>query len=132
MARLERHPDRADQRTGFARHGRARPPGKFAYVYQGHIEKIPILEEILREVAASRQRRSPTSATISPTRRHAARGLGDRHGECAAGGEGRAHYVTEAGRTGAVREVAELLLKAQGYWERHSGSTKLADPATLS
>ena len=29
-----------------------------------------------------------------------------------------AHYVTEhAGGQGAVREVCELLLKAQGYWQ---------------
>jgi 3-deoxy-D-manno-octulosonate 8-phosphate phosphatase (KDO 8-P phosphatase) len=30
-----------------------------------------------------------------------------------------AHYITEAtGGNGAVREVAELILKAQGHWER--------------
>jgi len=30
----------------------------------------------------------------------------------------QAHYVTEApGGSGAVREVVELILKAQGYWE---------------
>jgi len=29
-----------------------------------------------------------------------------------------AHYVTQAvGGSGAVREVVELLLKSQGYWE---------------
>lgn len=30
-----------------------------------------------------------------------------------------AHYVTEAdGGAGAVREVADLILKAQGHWDR--------------
>jgi 3-deoxy-D-manno-octulosonate 8-phosphate phosphatase KdsC-like HAD superfamily phosphatase len=30
----------------------------------------------------------------------------------------QAHYVTSApGGSGAVREVVELILKAQGYWE---------------
>jgi YrbI family 3-deoxy-D-manno-octulosonate 8-phosphate phosphatase len=49
MAELEGHQDRRDQRAPVAGHGRARAPGKMSYVYQGHIEKIPILEEILAD-----------------------------------------------------------------------------------
>ena len=39
---------------------------KFKYVYQGHTEKIPILEEILADAKIG-PRKWPTSATISPT-----------------------------------------------------------------
>ena len=37
------------------------------YVYQGHEEKIPIVEEILAKSNISRPSMSPTPATISPT-----------------------------------------------------------------
>jgi 3-deoxy-D-manno-octulosonate 8-phosphate phosphatase (KDO 8-P phosphatase) len=88
------------------------------YVYQGHIEKIPILEEIL-------QRSGFTGAQVAY--------MGDdltdvvvmnRVGLSVAPANARpevkrsAMHVTESpGGRGAVREVAELLLKAQGHWE---------------
>src|SRR5688572_4699193 len=91
---------------------------KFAYVYQGHIEKIPILEEILAD------------CSIDP--RHVAY-IGDdltdivvmrRVGLSFATANARpqvkqvAHYVTEApGGSGAVREVCEYILKAKGLFD---------------
>jgi 3-deoxy-D-manno-octulosonate 8-phosphate phosphatase (KDO 8-P phosphatase) len=91
---------------------------KFKYVYQGHTEKIPIIEEILAD------------AKVEPA---AVAYIGDdftdvvvmrRVGLAVATANARtevksiAHYVTEApGGQGAVREVVELLLKAQGRWE---------------
>jgi len=90
---------------------------KMTYVYQGHIEKIPILEEIL------------TDARIDPAEiAYAGDDLTDvvvmrRVGLAIATANAReevkraAHYVTRAsGGFGAVREVAELLLKAQNLW----------------
>src|SRR5215813_14453688 len=90
---------------------------KMTYVYQGHIEKIPILEEIL------------TDARIVPAEiAYAGDDLTDvvvmrRVGLAIATANAReevkraAHYVTRAsGGFGAVREVAELLLKAQNLW----------------
>ncbi|HUQ93174.1 MAG TPA: HAD hydrolase family protein [Bryobacteraceae bacterium] len=90
---------------------------KFSYVYQGHIEKIPILEEILAD------------SKIDPSQ---VAYIGDdltdivvmrRVGLTFAAGNARpevkriAHITTEArGGQGAVREVAEFLLKAKGYW----------------
>ena len=91
---------------------------KFKYVYQGHTEKIPILEEILAD------------AKISPDE---VAYIGDdftdvvvmrRVGFAIATANARpevkpiAHYVTEApGGSGAVRETIELILKAQGKWD---------------
>ena len=86
------------------------------YVYQGHIEKIPILEEILADAKSHsdsglHRRRSdrvvdhePCWFCRSPSRTRA---------EVKA----KAHYITAAGAVeGAVREIAELLLMAQGHW----------------
>lgn len=91
---------------------------KFTYIYQGHIEKIPILEEILAD------------AKIDPSQ---VAYIGDdltdivvmrRVGMSVAVANARpevkqaAHMVTEArGGHGAVREVCELILKAQGHWQ---------------
>ena len=91
---------------------------KFSYVYQGHIEKIPIIEEILAD------------CSIEP--RHVAY-IGDdltdivvmrRVGLSFATANARpevkriAHYVTEApGGSGAVREVCEYILKAKGLFD---------------
>jgi 3-deoxy-D-manno-octulosonate 8-phosphate phosphatase (KDO 8-P phosphatase) len=91
---------------------------KFKYVYQGHTEKIPIIEEILAD------------AKVEPS---AVAYIGDdftdvvvmrRVGLAVATANARpevksiAHYVTEAsGGQGAVREVVELLLKSQGRWD---------------
>ena len=90
---------------------------KFKYIYQGHTEKIPIINEILAD------------AKIDPTE---VAYIGDdftdvvvmrRVGLAIATANARpemkpiAHYVTQApGGQGAVREVVELLLKAQGKW----------------
>ena len=91
---------------------------KFKYVYQGHTEKIPILNEILAD------------ARIDPSQ---VAYIGDdftdvvvmrRVGLAVATANARpevkriAHHVTEVpGGQGAVREVVELLLKAQGRWD---------------
>ncbi len=91
---------------------------KMTYVYQGHIEKIPVLEEIL------------ASARITPAQ---VAYIGDdltdvvvmkRVGLSIATANARPevkdcamHVTRSAGGQGAVREVAELLLKAQGHWD---------------
>lgn len=91
---------------------------KMSYVFQGHIEKIPILQEIL------------TDAKIDPAQ---VAYIGDdftdvvlfhRVGFAIATANARdevkreAHYVTRhPGGTGAVREVIELIMKAQGSWD---------------
>ena len=91
---------------------------KFRYVYQGHVEKIPIINEILADA-----RIDPAEVAY----------IGDdftdvvvmrRVGFAIATANARpevkqvAHYVTTTpGGQGAVREVVELLLRAQGRWD---------------
>ena len=88
------------------------------YVYQGHIEKVPILEEIMEKaqlqadeiaymgddftdiVVMRRVGFAIAVANARPEVRH------------------EAHYVTKsAGGEGAVREVVELILDACGFWD---------------
>ena len=91
---------------------------KMNYVYQGHIEKVPILEEILQkaqldpsEVAYMGDdftdivvmRRVGFAIAVANARPEVKR---------------EAHYVTErAGGDGAVREAVELILDACGFWD---------------
>ncbi len=90
---------------------------KMNYVYQGHIEKIPILEQILAEAGLQPDevaymgddftdlvvmRRVGFAIAVANARPEVKR---------------EAHYVTEAtGGNGAVREVIEIILDAQGFW----------------
>ena len=91
---------------------------KMTYVYQGHIEKVPILEEILRDAqldgsAVAYMGDDLTDAVIM-------RRVGFPIATANARDEVKrmARYVTKAaGGSGAVREVIELLLKAQNRWQ---------------
>jgi 3-deoxy-D-manno-octulosonate 8-phosphate phosphatase (KDO 8-P phosphatase) len=90
---------------------------KMNYVYQGHIEKIPILEKILAEANLKPDevaymgddftdlvvmRRVGFAVAVANARPEVKR---------------EAHYITEAtGGNGAVREVIEIILDATGYW----------------
>lgn len=91
---------------------------KMSYIYQGHIEKIPILEEILKDagiaaaevayigddftdvVIMNRVGLSIATANARPEVKRCAK-----------------HVTRKPGGDGAVREVAELLLRAQGHWD---------------
>jgi len=98
----------------------------FTYVRQGHLEKLPIYEEILADSGLT----SDQVAFIGDDLTDAI--LMRRVGLAVATGNARpevkriAHYVTEAaGGRGAVREACEIVLKAQGHWEgilRHYGT----------
>ena len=90
---------------------------KMTYVYQGHIEKIPILEEILADAQIDKEEVAYIGDDFTDIV------IMHRVGFAIATGNARdevkreAHYVTTAvGGSGAVREVVELLLKAQGRW----------------
>src|SRR5262249_29654575 len=103
-------------RNSPATEARAKQVG-MRFVYQGYIEKIPVLEEIatksgipLAEMAYIGDdltdlvvmRRVGVAFAPANAREEVKRG---------------AHFVTTArGGSGAVREVAELLLEARGRW----------------
>ena len=90
---------------------------KMTYVYQGHIEKIPILEQILRDGAISSSEVAYIGDDLTDIVVMNRVGLGIATANARAEVKQCAKFVTEAaGGHGAVREVVELLLKAQGHW----------------
>jgi 3-deoxy-D-manno-octulosonate 8-phosphate phosphatase (KDO 8-P phosphatase) len=96
---------------------RARSAG-FAHVYQGHTEKIPILEEILEKAAVSSEQVAYVGDDYTDVVIMHRVGLAIATANAKPEVKGEAHYVTGVpGGRGAIREVIELLLKAQGRWE---------------
>ncbi|MCL6507819.1 MAG: HAD hydrolase family protein [Bryobacteraceae bacterium] len=91
---------------------------RFAYVYQGHIEKIPVFEEILSRAGVGPEQVAYVGDDLTDVIVMRRVGLAVATANARPEVKRCAHFVTasEGGR-GAVREVAELLLKAQGYWD---------------
>ena len=91
---------------------------KFTYVYQGHIEKIPILEEILGDAKLDPSEVAYIGDDLTDVVVMRRVGLPIATANARAEVKRQAHYVTsQPGGNGAVREVIELILKAQGLWE---------------
>jgi len=88
------------------------------YVYQGHIEKIPILQEILAQSGISADETAYAGDDLTDVVVMRRVGFGIATAKARPEVKPIAHYVTQArGGDGAVREVVELLLKAQGKWD---------------
>ncbi len=91
---------------------------KMSYIYQGHIEKIPILEEILADSKIPAEQVAYIGDDLTDVVIMNRVGLGIATANARPEVKRCAKHVTEAsGGSGAVREVAELLLRAQGHWE---------------
>jgi 3-deoxy-D-manno-octulosonate 8-phosphate phosphatase (KDO 8-P phosphatase) len=89
------------------------------YVYQGHIEKIPILEEILQKAQVDRGEVAYIGDDLTDVTIMRRVGFAVAPANARAEVKAAAHYVTGApGGDGAVREAIELILKAQGLWEK--------------
>jgi len=90
---------------------------KMTYVYQGHIEKIPILEEIAAKSGVPFDQIAYAGDDLTDAIVMRRVGLGIAVANARPEVKRVAHYVTEAaGGSGAIREVAEMLLQAQGHW----------------
>jgi 3-deoxy-D-manno-octulosonate 8-phosphate phosphatase (KDO 8-P phosphatase) len=90
---------------------------KMSYVYQGHIEKIPILEEILADAKIEPGDVAYIGDDFTDVVIMNRVGLAIATANARAEVKKAAHYVTQVpGGEGAVREVVELLLKAQNRW----------------
>ena len=90
---------------------------KMSYVYQGHIEKIPILEEILKDAKIDANDVAYAGDDLTDVVVLRRVGLAIATGNAREEVKRAAHYVTQAGGGhGAIRELAELLLKAQNRW----------------
>ena len=87
-------------------------------MYQGHIEKIPILEEILRDAKVDASEVAYIGDDLTDVVVMRRVGLPVATANARQEVKRQAHYVTsQPGGNGAVREVIELILKAQGSWE---------------
>lgn len=90
---------------------------KMRYIYQGHIEKIPILEEIREKSGIALDQIAYAGDDLTDIVVMRRVGLAIATGNARPEVKRAAHYVTAAsGGRGAIREVAELLLRAQGRW----------------
>ena len=88
------------------------------YVYQGHIEKIPVLEEIMSRAGLEASQVAYIGDDLTDVVVMNRVGLSIATANARPEVKRSAKYVTHsAGGQGAVREVVELLLKAQGRWE---------------
>jgi len=90
---------------------------KMRYVYQGHIEKIPILEEIQKESGVGYEEMAYAGDDLTDAVIMRRVGLAIATANARPEVKRAAHYVTSAsGGRGAIREVCELLLRAHGHW----------------
>jgi 3-deoxy-D-manno-octulosonate 8-phosphate phosphatase (KDO 8-P phosphatase) len=90
---------------------------KFKYVYQGHTEKIPILQEILADAKVDPSEVAYIGDDLTDVVVMRRVGFSIATANARPEVKAIAHYVTSVpGGQGAVREVVELLLRAQGRW----------------
>ncbi len=95
---------------------RARQVG-MSWVFQGHIEKIPLLEQVLSEAKADPKQVAYIGDDLTDVVIMRRVGLSFATANARHDVKRAAMAVTDApGGQGAVREVIELLLKAQGHW----------------
>jgi 3-deoxy-D-manno-octulosonate 8-phosphate phosphatase (KDO 8-P phosphatase) len=95
---------------------RARQVG-MTYVYQGHIEKIPILEEVAQKSGIALADTAYIGDDLTDVVCMRRVGLAVATANARVEVKRAADYVTAAaGGSGAVREVCELLLKSQNRW----------------
>lgn len=90
---------------------------KMKYVYQGHIEKIPILQEIMADSHVTAEEICYVGDDLTDIVCFHRVGLAVAVQNARPHVKQEAHYITEAsGGSGAVREVCEVLLEAKGLW----------------
>ncbi|SPF43973.1 3-deoxy-D-manno-octulosonate 8-phosphate phosphatase KdsC [Candidatus Sulfopaludibacter sp. SbA4] len=90
---------------------------KLKYVYQGHTEKIPILEEILADARIAPAEVAYIGDDLTDVVVMRRVGLAIATANARPEVKAIAHYTTRVpGGQGAVREAIELLLQAQGRW----------------
>ena len=115
-------------RVSQATETRARQAG-FTWCFQGHLEKIPLLERILGEAGVNGSQAAYIGDDFTDVVVMHRVGLAIATGNARPEVKREAHYVTRApGGHGAVRETVELILQAQGRWGEILGRYELVDP----
>jgi 3-deoxy-D-manno-octulosonate 8-phosphate phosphatase (KDO 8-P phosphatase) len=91
---------------------------KMSWVFQGHIEKIPLFEQIMAEANVPREQVAYVGDDLTDVIIMRRVGLPVATANAREEVKAAAKMVTSArGGSGAVREVVELLLKSQGKWD---------------
>ncbi len=92
---------------------------KVTYVYQGRLEKIPVLEEILAKSGVAAEQIAYIGDDLTDVVVMRRVGLSAAPSNARPEVKQVAHLVTtEQGGCGAVRAVAELILRSQGKWQQ--------------
>jgi len=90
---------------------------KMNYVYQGHTEKIPIIEEILADAKVSIGEVAYLGDDLTDVVVFHRVGFAIATANARPEVKQEAHWVTKnVGGSGAVRDAVELIFEAQGYW----------------
>jgi 3-deoxy-D-manno-octulosonate 8-phosphate phosphatase (KDO 8-P phosphatase) len=101
---------------------------KMTHVYQGVMEKEPAFDEILKKEKVTAQEVAFIGDDFTDVALMLKAGLGCCVGDARPELKEVAHLVAKApGGHGAVREIIELLLKAQGKWDAVLEKYQLAD-----
>lgn len=88
------------------------------WIFQGHIEKIPLFEQIMAEANVSSDEVAYIGDDLTDVVIMRRVGLSIATSNARSEVKGAAKIVTDAvGGSGAVREAIELILKAQGRWD---------------
>jgi 3-deoxy-D-manno-octulosonate 8-phosphate phosphatase (KDO 8-P phosphatase) len=91
---------------------------KMTWVFQGHTEKIPIIEGILAEAGVSSDEVAYIGDDLTDVVCFHRVGFAIATANARPEVKQEAHWVTEhVGGDGAVRDAVELILEAQGLWD---------------
>ena len=91
---------------------------EMTYVFQGHIEKIPVYEQIVADAKVSPEEIAYMGDDLTDVVIMRRVGLSFATANARSEVKRAANAITSApGGSGAVREVIELLLKARGAWQ---------------
>lgn len=91
---------------------------RMSYIVQGTVEKVPAWERILRQAGVSDKEAAFVGDDLPDLPLLKRAGLGVAVANARPELKKTARYITRApGGSGALREVAELILKAQGRWK---------------
>ncbi|MEP6716744.1 MAG: HAD hydrolase family protein [Terriglobia bacterium] len=110
--------------------------GKMTYVYQGHIEKIPIIEEIMADAGISSDEVAYIGDDLTDVVVFHRVGLAIAVANARPEVKGEAHWVTaNVGGSGAVRDAVEMIFEAQGLWteilRKYEALPAAPDPITM-
>jgi len=91
---------------------------EMTYVFQGHVEKIPILDQIIADSGLNAKEIAYVGDDLTDVVIMRRVGLAIATANARPEVKSVAHYVTSVpGGSGAVREAAELILRAKGLWK---------------